>query len=342
MLYYKIISRVFFRCFITLIKIKMKNIYLSVVVFFSFLIAIQAAEKWDMPTPYSDAVHHTKNVKSFAAEIKQTTGGEVNIVVHSGASLFKHPEIYRAVRTAQVPIGELFMGLLGNENGIFKADNIPFIASSFAEAKVLWKATKPYVEQHLKKDGLMLLYAVPWPPQGFYTKNAIVKVADLKGVKMRAYSPTTSRLATLLKAEPTTVQTPEIPQAFSTGIIQAMVTSPSTGVSSGAWDFVSYYTDTQAWIPKNMIIANIKSFKRLDKKSQDAILTAAKNAETRGWKLAETETIEKTNTLKKNGMNVSVPSNQFQKELKAIGSIMADEWTKEVTVGKQILKQLQN
>ena len=318
----------------------MKKIIVTSLVLLGFLVTIQAAQKWDMPTPYPDAAHHTQNINQFAKDIANKTGDDLTIVVHSGASLFKHPEIYRAVRTGQVPIGELFMGLLGNENAIFKADNIPFIASSFSDAKTLWKATKPIVEKHLKKDGLMLLYAVPWPPQGFYTKNAVRSVADLKGTKMRAYSPTTSRLATLLKAQPTTVQTPEIPQAFATGIIQAMVTSPSTGVSSGAWDFVNYYTDTQAWIPKNMVIVNARSFKKLNKKSQKAILQAAKAAEKRGWQLAEKETVAKTKTLADNGMNVSTPTAKFKKELKAIGDVMAADWAKELPEGKKILRQL--
>jgi len=137
-----------------------------------------AATKWDMPTPYGDGVHHTKNVRQFAADVKAATNGELNIVVHSGASLFKHPEIHRAVRTGQVSIGEMFMGLLGNKEPVFKADNIPFLASNFDSAEKLWRASRPYAESRLKREGLQLLYAIPWPPQGFYTKKAINSVAD--------------------------------------------------------------------------------------------------------------------------------------------------------------------
>lgn len=297
-----------------------------------------AATKWDMPTPYGDGVHHTKNVRQFAEEVGKETGGELNIVVHSGASLIKHPEIHRAVRTGQVPIGEMFMGLLGNDNPIFKADNIPFLASDFESAKKLWDASRPAVEKALAGEGLKLLYAVPWPPQGFYTRAPISTAADLKGMKMRAYSPTTSRLAVLLGATPTTVQTPEIPQAFSTGIINAMVTSPSTGVSSQAWDFVSHYTDTQAWIPKNMVIVNARAFKRLDQAQQKAVLEAAAAAETRGWEMAMAETDAKTRTLAEKGMTVSQPSAQFKSELQAIGKTMADEWAQEAgEAGQEIL-----
>ncbi len=301
-----------------------------------------AETKWDMPTPYGDGVHHTKNVRLFADEIIKQTNGELKIVVHSGASLIKHPEIHRAVRTGQVPIGEMFMGLLGNDNPIFKADNIPFLASDFTSAKRLWDATRPSIEKALEKDGLKLLYAVPWPPQGFYTKKPISSAADLAGLKMRAYSPTTSRLAVLLKATPTTVQTPEIPQAFSTGIIDAMVTSPSTGVSSQSWDYITDYTDTQAWIPKNMVIVNMRAFKRLDSEIQESVMKAAASAEMCGWEMAQAETATKTATLAENGIKVVKPSKQLKTDLMAIGKTMGDEWAKEAgALGMEILSAYQ-
>jgi TRAP-type C4-dicarboxylate transport system substrate-binding protein len=311
----------------------------AVLVSFGLLVGASYAEtKWDMPTPYSDGVHHTKNVRQFADDVKKATNGELNIVVHSGASLIKHPEIHRAVRTRQVPIGEMFMGLLGNNNPVFKADNIPFLASDFESARKLWAATRLNVEKALDMDGIKLLYAVPWPPQGFYTKKPISSAADLEGLKMRAYSPTTSRLAVLLKATPTTVQTPEIPQAFSTGIINAMVTSPSTGVSSQSWDYVSNYTDTQAWIPKNMVIVNSRAFQRLDENQKTAVMEAAAAAETRGWEMAQVETADKTATLAENGIAVAKPSEQLKADLKAIGEIMSEEWAIEAgEAGRKIL-----
>ncbi len=317
----------------------MKKVKLALIVAVTALLPMHVtAAKWDMPTPYGDGVHHTKNVRQFAEDVGKATGGDLKIVVHSGASLIKHPEIHRAVRTSQVPIGEMFMGLLGNDNAIFKADNIPFLASDFDSAEKLWAASRPLIEKALKKDGLMLLYAVPWPPQGFYTKKPIQSAADLEGLKMRAYSPTTSRLAVLLNATPTTVQTPEIPQAFSTGIIDAMVTSPSTGVSSQSWDYVSDYTDTQAWIPKNMVIVNARSFKRLSGDSQKAVLEAAAMAETRGWEMARQETDAKTATLAENGIKVAKPSAQLKADLQKIGKTMGAEWAKEAgQAGKDIL-----
>jgi len=288
-----------------------------------------AATRWDMATPYVDATHHTQNIIEFAKEVKAATDGELNIIVHSGASLIKHKEIPRAVRTSQVPIGEVFIGIMGNDDPIYKLDNIPFLASNFDEAKKLYAASKSTLEAKLDKTGMMLLFSVPWPPQGVYSKKPINKIEDLKGAKLRSYSSTLSRLALLLEASPTTVQTVEIPQAFSTGIIDTMFTSPTTGVSSQSWDYLSNYTDVQAWIPKNMVIVNKRAFKRLSKTSQDALLKAAKNAEQRGWEKAISETKEKTELLAENGINVSQPTKALMNSLKSIGVQMSKEWAEQ-------------
>ncbi|WP_194088876.1 TRAP transporter substrate-binding protein [Vibrio hibernica] len=302
-----------------------------------------ASTRWDMATPYVDATHHTQNIIQFAKDVKQATNGELDIVVHSGASLIKHTEIARAVRTQQVPIGEVFIGILGNSDPIYKLDNIPFLATNFEQAKALYSASKPALEKKLDKDGMMLLYSVPWPPQGIYSKNQIKTVNDIKGGKMRAYSPTLSRLSILLGATPTTVQTVEIPQAFSTGIIDMMITSPTTGVSSQSWDYLKNYTDVQAWIPKNMVIVNKRAFKRLSKESQTALLEMSKKAENRGWNMAIKETTEKTQELADKGITVAKPSAELMTSLKAVGDVMTKEWLKEAgPEGKAILDTYQS
>ncbi len=301
-----------------------------------------ASTRWDMATPYVDSIHHTQNIIQFANEVKQATDGELDIVVHSGASLIKHTEIPRAVRTRQVPIGEVFIGILGNSDPIYKLDNIPFLATNFEQAKALYQASKATLERKLDKDGMMLLYSVPWPPQGIYSQSPINTIEDIKGGKMRAYSPTLSRLSVLLDATPTTVQTVEIPQAFSTGIIDMMITSPTTGVSSQAWDYLDNYTDVQAWIPKNMVIVNKRAFKRLPKDIQTALVDAAANAEQRGWEMAQKETTEKTQQLADNGIAVAEPSDELMESLKSVGDVMAKEWAQEAgQEGKAILDAYQ-
>lgn len=289
---------------------------------------VQAA-KWNMPTPYGDANLPTKIAHAFAEEITATSNGEIEVTVHSGASLIKHPEIPRAVKTGQVQLGEIFIGIMGNTHPVFKHDNIPFLATNYEDAEKLWNAARPEVEKQLEREGMTLLYTVPWPAQSLYTKKPVAKLEDLQGLKMRAYSPSTSRLADLMNTTPTTVQVPEIPQAFSTGIIDAMITSPSTGANGQAWDYLSHYTDIAAWIPKNVIVANTRAFKRLSAETQKAIMDAAAKAEAKGWEGVRAQAKMDTDTLAANGIQVSAPSAELMSALQEIGTVMVDEWKAE-------------
>jgi TRAP-type C4-dicarboxylate transport system substrate-binding protein len=301
--------------------------------------AAQAQTKWDMPTPYSEGEFHTRNVKAFAEDVNKATGGKLDISVHSNGTLIKHPDILRAVSTGQVSIAEFLLGQFSNEDPVFAADNVPFVAPGYEAAFKFYQAQKPVLEKKLQGRGLRLLYAVAWPGQGIYTKDPLKSVADLKGTKMRTYSPLTARLAELLGASPTVVQVPEVPQMFATGAMQAMVTSSATGTATKAWEFVKNYTKTNAWNPKNVVVVNQRAFSRLPKEQQNALTKAAAAAEPRGWEMSKAREKEGDETLAKNGVSVSEPTPELKAALAKIGEQMAAEWEKSAGAdGQAILK----
>jgi len=288
-----------------------------------------AETNWNMATPYSEAEFHTKNIQQFVADVNKMAEGDLKITVHSASSLFKHPEIPRAVRTGQVEIGETLMANLSNQNPIFQVDAIPFLVSGYESAQKLWQGQRPFVEKYLADNGMRLIYAIPWPGQGFYTKNEIKTIADMEGVKFRTYNSSTEKMATLMKAVPTTVEAVEIPQAFTAGIVDAMVTSAATGVTYEAWTFADYYYDLQAWMPKNMIYVNERAFKRLSPKAQQALIDAGKAAETRGWQMSQDVFNNTTNVIKEK-MQYRQASAELSKALAQIGDVMSVSWAEAV------------
>jgi TRAP-type C4-dicarboxylate transport system substrate-binding protein len=287
---------------------------------------VQAQTKWDMPTPYPDGNFHTKNVKQFADDVKAASGGKLELVVHTNASLIKHPEIKRAVQTGQVNIGELLISVLSNENPIFAFDSNPFLAPNYPAAKKLWRVARPYIDKRFDAQGIKLLYSVPWPPQGIYTKKPLNSVADLKGTKFRTYSPNTSEFAKQIGAIPTTVQVPEVPQAFLTGLVDAMITSGATGVDTQAWDYLKYYYDTEAFLPHNVVIVNKTAFAKLDPAVQKAVMEAAAKAEERGWATSAAENQSYMKTMAAKGITVAKPNAKLAGELNAVGATMAQQW----------------
>lgn len=287
-----------------------------------------AQTTWEMPTPYPEAEFHTKNVRMFVEDVEKATDGALKINVHSGQSLFKHPEIKRAVQTGQVPIAEMLMANLLNEDAIFGVDAVPFLATSYEDARKLWDAQRPIVEERLEKQGLRLLYAVPWPGQGFYTKTPVSSLDDLKGLKFRTYNSATATMAEKMGAVPTIVEAVEIPQAFSAGVVDAMVTSGATGLRTKAWDFSSHFYDLNAWMPKNMVFVNERAWRQLSDEQRDALQKAAEAAEKRGWEMSVEVSDSSVGELAGNGMTVEDGTEELRRQLREIGTEMAAEWEK--------------
>lgn len=284
------------------------------------------AESWDMPTPYGDTTFHTQNIVQFADDVRSATNGGLDITVHSAGSLFPHAEIKGAVRNRQVPIGEFFLSRLSNEDAAYGLDSQPFVATSYDDAAKLWAAQKPVITELLAEQDLMPLFSVPWPAQGLYTNGEIGKVEDLNGLRFRAYNAALEEFATLAGAAPVQIEASAIPQAFATGQVAAMITSPSTGVNSTAWDFVTHYSPINAWVPKNIVVVNKRVFDGLDADTQAAVLAAAEAAEKRGWEMSAAEADSKTAELAANGMTVYEPSATLVEGLKKIGADMLVNW----------------
>ena len=287
---------------------------------------VAAQTKWDLPAGYPASNFHTENLVQFAADVDKATAGKLKITVHPNASLFKAPEIKRAVQGGQAQIGEILLVNFQNEWQLFGADGIPFLADSYDDAAKLWRVQRPFLEKKLAEQGMMVLYAVAWPPQGIYTKRTLNSAADMKGLKWRAYSPATARIAELVGAQPVTVQQAELSQAMATGVVDSYMSSGSTGYDTKTYEHIKNWYDTQAWLPKNAVIVNRAAFSALDKPTQDALLRAAAQAETRGWaasRKANTETLEK---LKANGMTIHQPSAQLKADMKKVGDQMLKDW----------------
>ena len=288
---------------------------------------VQAQTKWDMPTGYPASNFHTENIRQFADDVDKATGGKLKITVHDSGSLFKANEIKRAVQGGQADIGEIIISGFSNEDPMYALDSIPFLATGYPAAKKLWTVSKSATEARFAKQGLKVLFNVPWPPQGIFSAKPINSAADLKGVKWRAYNPNTSRIAQLVGAQPVTIQAAELTQALATGAVSAFMTSGATGYDSKVWEQVKFYYEVNAWLPKNVVIVSQKAFDKLDKTAQGAVLKAAAAAEERGWKTSVEKNVWYKEQLIKNGMTVSAGSEQLQSDFKKIGLTMIADWT---------------
>lgn len=284
-----------------------------------------SAETWNMATPYPEGNFHTKNIRWFVDEVEKATGGELTIEVHSGASLFPMAQIKRALRTGQVQMAEFLISAYGNEDAIYEADSIPFFTGA-EEGMKLYEVQKPMLDERFAKEGIVAIYSVPWPRNGLYTQSAFTSVDQFKGVRMRAQTAVLARLAELLAASPVDVQFVEVPQAFQTGVVEAMWTSGTTGVDTQAWDYTKYFYDIAVVSPRNVVAVNQDAWESLSEETRAKVMEIAAQAEARGWQEANDLAENAKKTLLENGMEAPEMTPELAAALQEVGGAMVKEW----------------
>ncbi len=320
-----------------------KSLFLSAVALAMTASSAAMAEKWDMPMAYSAANFHSATGVEFANCVTTGTGGEIEIVIHPSGSLFKGAEIKRAIQTGQVPIGERLLSGHQNENALFGFDSVPFLATSFDDSQKLWQAAKGPIEELLDAQNLVLLYSVPWPPQGMYFKKEVNSVADMKGIKFRSYNSATARLAELTGMLPVQIEAAEISQAFATGVAEAMVSSGATGYDRKIWESLSHFYEVDAWLPRNYVMVNKDVWDDTSEASRNVIRGCAGLAEYTGFWRAREYTGFTMNGLRAGGMQVAPASEALVEELKAIGDVMTREWLEKADhEGRSIVATFRN
>ncbi len=285
-----------------------------------------AQARWQFALAYPETNFHTRNARAFSEAIEAATGGRVAIQLHPNGSLLPLPGIKRGVQQGQVQLGEILLSAYGNEDPFFEIDGIPQLARSYADARRLSELTKPFIEARFARQGLTLLYMVAWPANGFYTNTPVETIEALRGTRFRTFSVMTNRFATLVGATPTLVQASEIPQAFATGVVNAMVTSSTTGVDSSAWDYARFYTPIGFTFAKNAVFMSRRSFDALSAADQAAIRALALEAESRGWAFSQEANTANQNTLAQRGMNVPTPTTALMEALDRVSAEMVTEW----------------
>nr|WP_228408843.1 TRAP transporter substrate-binding protein [Profundibacter amoris] len=318
------------------------NLAAAVTVALTFGASAVMAEEWDMPMAYSATNFHSEMGVVFADKVREYTDGGINITVHPGGSLFKGGEIKRAIQTGQVPIGERFMSAHANEAPLLGWDNLPFVATTYADNEKLWHAAKDSVNAQLSDLNLVALYTCPWPGQGFYFKKEVNSSADTQGVKFRSYNTATATFAEALGMVPVQVEAAELSQALATGVAEAFISSGSTGYDRKVWEQLSHYYKVNAWLPRNYVMVNKGVWDGLDDATKAGIqkaadetgaACAAKSEELANWYFEQ---------LEANGMTVTDASPEFLAELKAIGEKMTNDWLEQTGADGQAILDAYN
>ncbi len=288
-----------------------------------------AKTRWDMHLNYPAGNFHSQGAKRFADRVKKATNGELEIVLHPGASLgFKGPELLRAVAEGQLVIAEIPTGMVEGDAPILALTAQPFISTNAKEQRLLYDLAKPTYAKVLKKFNQFTLYTSVWPFSGIYTQRPIRSVADLKGLKMRVYDGTGLAFGKATGIAARKMPFSEVYPAMKAGLLDSMYTSSVSGVDAKAWEVLKYFTPINIVGPVNMINVNQAAWDKLPADIQAKVKKVATDMENEMWSLAADMDTKSRKTLAEHGMVVAEVSSEFRAELNKVGDTLRAEWVK--------------
>ena len=221
-------------------------------------------------------------VQLIAKEVSNAGVG-IKVQVYPGASLFKAKEQWRAMVNGQLDISLYPLDYASGKVPIFSATLMPGLIRSQERAKRInnsefMKQMRAAIEKH----GVIVL-SNAWFAGGVASKGACIKSpADMKGLKIRAAGPTFAAMWQAAGASVVSPPSNEIYNAFQTGVINATDTSLGSFGSMRLYEVSGCLTapgNNALWFMYEPVLMSKKSFDRLNKKQQAAVLKAGKDAE---------------------------------------------------------------
>lgn len=286
---------------------------------------------WDMSLPWGINLFHTTNAQKFAATVAEASKGSLAIKVHPGAQLgLKGPDTLRALKEGIVDIAEApFFQLVGVEP-LLGLESLPFLVNDQKELAILYDIMRPTIDQLFAKRGLKVVYLVPWPNQNFYFKKQVNDLSEVQGTKIRTYDRNTTEMMEKLGLTPIQLPSGDVVPALASGMVDAVMTSTSTGASQKYWEFLSHIHRTNhVWIT-NVMTISLKSWQALSAEQQRAVMESAEKLQPQFWQVSADDDMKQLAVLKGHGMQTVEPSEKLMSDMRALARPMWRDFIKRV------------
>ena len=285
-----------------------------------------AQPRWQAASGFAEGNFQTRNLRQFLAELREATGGALDVQLHANGSLLPQPQIKRGVQQGQVQIGEILLTAYANEDPLFDLDQVPGVVTSMADARRLMAVRQPMIAERLRRQGIELLYLAPWPFVGIASQAPLPTPEAFRGLRLRTYSAISNRFAALMGATGVLIPAPEVPQAFATGMVQAQLTTAPVAADTAAWDTTRVFTLLNLATSNNAVMVNARALAALPPAQQEAMRAAARRAAERGWALAEEAHVSAVARMRERGMQVLEPTPELLAGLREPSRQLTEDW----------------
>lgn len=267
--------------------------------------AASAQMQWDLANEYPPNSVHAQSADTFIAALEKATNGEIDVTAHHGASLgYKSVDQFDAVGDGAIQLASSFVGGWSGIDPIFLVTSLPFLAPSATDTRALYDAAKPYYEATLDEANQIFLFATPWPPSGLWGNKPLDSMEALQNVRIRTYDANGTLTLREAGASPIQLSWADTVPQLTTGGIDGVLTSADGGAAAQLWEHQSHFTEVNYASPLQIVHINKDVYEELTPEQQEAVRSAAKEAEDFGWGLLANRVEENYAQMRENGMTI--------------------------------------
>lgn len=284
--------------------------------------------RWNLSNDYPAQSLPGQADAVFAQRVRELSGGSLEVALHPGGALgYKSQDVFDAVRTGAVQIGNGSTAFWGGINPLFRLSSLPFLLSRPEDAKLLYQASRGAYEEVLSANNMLLLYTAPWPPSGIWANAPINSLEALRGLRIRTYDTNSTTTMARLQARPLQLAWGDVVPQLAARSISAVLTSAEGGVTGQLWEHLNHFTEINYAMPLNMAVLNKAAFDRLSASQQDAVRQAARAAEDYAWQAVIDRTTQNYATMRERGVTVVTNLDPaFVRALIAAGEPVRERW----------------
>lgn len=256
----------------------------------------------------------------LAEQLDQRTGGRIRLELTTVQELgLTGTEVLRVLRTGLVDIAEANVSYVASDLPILEATEIPGLASSFANGKELLSAWMNDVVRPLEPQiGGKVLANFAWNSAYLFTREPLASLSDLRGQKIRVYSPGLAAYVEAFGAEPISMPISEVYSALQRGVMDGLLTGSDQISALQLWEVTPALTDINLAPFGAYVIVGQRSYNALPDDLKEIVDGLSQDLTDEGWRLGDANNQVGLNAARDHGMSLTIPAPaEWQPELAA-------------------------
>jgi TRAP-type C4-dicarboxylate transport system substrate-binding protein len=284
---------------------------------------------------------HSLWLTEYAEKVKKATGGDLELVVHTGGALgYKGPQLLKAVGDGRVSLSDMLISGVAGDEKIFRISTLPFLVRNVDELRLLTNIAWPYYDRAAAKWNQKILYIAPWPGAGLWTKKKITTVEDLRGLRTRVYDINGAFVMEAVGATPLVVPFRDLQTFMQKGFIDSVMTSTPTAVDAKFWEILKYFAPLNISFATNMVTVNLNAFNQRPKAQQEVLVKLGREQEEAAWKAVRKWDSDMETIINRNGIETVKPSKEFIEDLEKVSEEIWADWLRTAPPeGKKIYEE---